>query len=134
MVKRSIFYYLERTKSSKYFEKCPEMTQKHDLKEDALSSLQSSKKNSSTWRLKTREEFIQSLSQDEIQRRGGLKKLEQQPTNRYFKRKKLSDIVMVHGSSTDAEKDSLSLFCHFLNGKLCIMNIDIFLRCFIFCS
>ena len=126
MVQLSLFHYLERTKSSKYFEKCPETAKNQNLKEDASSSLPSSKKDPKIWRLKTREEFIQSLSQDEVQRRGGLKKLEQQPTNRYFKRKELSDIVMVHGSSTDAEKELLSLFCHFLNGKLCLVLISMF--------
>ena len=76
------------------------------------------------WRLKTRDEYIRSLSSDERQRRGGLAKLEQQSaTNRYFKRKRLADIVELHGhcgpnGGTEAEREGVALFVHFLRGIL----------------
>ncbi|EED88177.1 hypothetical protein THAPSDRAFT_37862, partial [Thalassiosira pseudonana CCMP1335] len=48
-----------------------------------------------------------------------LAKLEQQPTNRYFKKKKLEDIVMHHGvCNTKKEREQLGLFVHFLKGVL----------------
>uniref|UniRef100_A0A7S1GLQ8 Protein kinase domain-containing protein n=1 Tax=Cyclophora tenuis TaxID=216820 RepID=A0A7S1GLQ8_CYCTE len=70
-----------------------------------------------SWRIKTQQEYIQSLSPNEIHKKGGLAKLEKQPTNRYFKRKKLSDIVMLHGHAND-DKEQLGLFVHFLLGIL----------------
>jgi len=71
------------------------------------------------WRLKTREEFISSLPAEEKDQHGGLSKYEQQPTNRYFKRKLLEDIVMLHGScSSSEEKELLILFVHLLKGML----------------
>jgi serine/threonine protein kinase len=72
-----------------------------------------------TWRLKSRQEYIQSLSDNEIRRKGGLAKLQKQQTNRYFKRTKLADIIMLQGQSTSNEdKESLGLFAHFLLGVL----------------
>lgn len=71
------------------------------------------------WNLKTREEFASSLSETELERYGGAKKLEQPPANRYFKYTKLHDIVMHHGNiKTAADKELLSLFVHFLKGLL----------------
>jgi serine/threonine protein kinase len=70
------------------------------------------------WRVKTQQEYISSLSQSEIRKKGGLAKLEKQPTNRYFKRKKLSDIILHKGQNNVVEdKESLELFVHFLYGK-----------------
>lgn len=72
-----------------------------------------------TWRLKTQQEYIQSLSSSEIQKKGGLAKLQKRPANRYFKRKKLVDIIMLHGlCNSNEEKETLGLFAHFLMGKL----------------
>jgi hypothetical protein len=73
-----------------------------------------------SWRIKTQQEYIRSLSpNEEIRKKGGLAKLEKQPTNRYFKRTKLSDIIMLHGKATSAEEqDELALFVHFLLGIL----------------
>lgn len=83
-----------------------------------MNIIQSKELAKPTWRLKNREEFITSLSEDEKKRFGGQSKLEQQPTNRYFKKKLLGDIVMLHGNcSSPAEKESLVLFVHFLKGK-----------------
>ena len=70
------------------------------------------------WRLRTQQEYIASLSQNEIRKKGGLAKLEKQPANRYFKQKKLCDIIMHKGQSGSAEdKELLNLFIHFLYGK-----------------
>ena len=70
------------------------------------------------WRSKTQQEYIASLSQSEIRKKGGLAKLEKQPTNRYFKQKKLADIILHKGQSTAAEdSENLQLFVHFLYGK-----------------
>ena len=71
------------------------------------------------WRLKSQEEYIKSLTQNEIRKKGGLAKLEKQPANRYFKRTKLSDIIMLHGQHCQGdEKEMLGLFVHFLYGML----------------
>jgi serine/threonine protein kinase len=71
------------------------------------------------WRLKTQQEYITSLSQSEIKKKGGLAKLEKQPGNRYFKLQKLADILMLHAKNISAEeKDALSSFVHFLYGVL----------------
>ncbi len=73
---------------------------------------------SSCWRLKTKEEFSKSLSTEELQKYGGMSKLEQPPANRYFKYKLLRDIVIHHGNcKTSDEKNCLMLFVHFLKGK-----------------
>jgi hypothetical protein len=83
-----------------------------------LNILQTKELTKTTWRLKTREEFIKSISKEEKKRCGGQSRLEQQPTNRYFKKKILGDIVSLHGNcSSAAEKESLTLFIHFLKGK-----------------
>lgn len=71
----------------------------------------------SIWRIKTQAEYIQSLSASEIRKKGGLAKFEKQHANRYFKRKKLADIVMLHGGPKE-DQEQLSLFVHFLKGIL----------------
>lgn len=70
------------------------------------------------WRLKTLQEYIKSLSPNEIRKKGGMAKLEKQPGNRYFRRTKLADIVMLHGQTCSKdEREFLGLFVHFLYGK-----------------
>ena len=71
------------------------------------------------WRIRTQQEYIDSLSQSEIRKKGGLAKLEKQSTNRYFKRKELSGIIR-HKAQTGKTEDeeSLDLFIHFLYGIL----------------
>lgn len=102
-----------RKKSSKYF-----VRDETHSKNEALNIIQLNKLARSPWRIKSREEFITSLSEDEKKRLGGKSKLEQQPANRYFKKKLLSDIVMhnVVCSST-AERETLLIFVHFLKGE-----------------
>ena len=74
---------------------------------------------SSSWEFRSRQEYISVLSEDEKQSKGGLSKLEQQQTNRYFKKTKLEDIVMHHGvCNTVKERKQLGLFVHFLKGVL----------------
>jgi len=72
------------------------------------------------WRLKSQSEFIASLSDDEIQRKGGKLRLEKQRHSRYFKKKRLADIVLHKGQSgtTKEDKYDLDLFVHFLHGLL----------------
>jgi len=70
-----------------------------------------------TWRIKTQSEYVQSLSTSEIRKKGGLAKLEKQNTNRYFKRKKLGDIIKLHGHQKE-DREQLGLFIHFLIGIL----------------
>jgi len=73
---------------------------------------------SAKWRVRTQQEYIQTLSQSEIKKKGGLAKLEQQPAARFFKRRRLADIVVHKGQSGSPEdRDSLDLFVHFLYGK-----------------
>ena len=69
------------------------------------------------WRIKTQQEYIASLSQKDIKKKGGLTKLEKQPGNRYFKRTRLSDIVLDKGQSGKQEDVRLlQYFVHFLYG------------------
>ena len=71
------------------------------------------------WRLKTQPEYIASLSQNDISKKGGLAKLEKQPGHRYFKSQKLVDIVASHAQSRSGEnRELLSAFTHFLYGLL----------------
>jgi serine/threonine protein kinase len=71
------------------------------------------------WRLKTQQEYISSLSQSEIKKKGGLAKLQKQPGNRYFKLQKLADILMLHAKNIAVEeKEALDAFVHFLYGVL----------------
>jgi len=73
----------------------------------------------SSWEFKTRQEYINFLTEEERRSKGGQSKLEQQQTNRYFKKKKLEDIVMHHGvCNTKKEREQLGLFVHFLKGVL----------------
>ncbi|KAL3809390.1 hypothetical protein ACHAXA_007869 [Cyclostephanos tholiformis] len=73
----------------------------------------------SSWEFKTRQEYISVLSEEEIRSKGGLSKLEQQQTNKYFKKTRLDDIVMHHGvCNTTKEREQLCLFVHFLKGVL----------------
>ncbi|EEC42920.1 predicted protein, partial [Phaeodactylum tricornutum CCAP 1055/1] len=63
--------------------------------------------------------YIASLSRDDIQKQGGIEKLEKKPGNKYFKRKRLSDILTLHGQNTQKEdQDLLPAFVHFLYGLL----------------
>ena len=75
------------------------------------------------WRLKTDEEYIVSLSQAEVRKKGGRDKLSQPPKNRYFKRKRLSDIILLHAQheqqhATTRDGGLLAAFIHFLYGVL----------------
>jgi len=89
-----------------------------------LSKPMASPGNNSTppvhqWRLKTQKEYIASLSKSDVKNKGGMKKLEQQPGNRYFKRKLLADIMMLYGSkATGSDKMLLPAFVHFVHGLL----------------
>ena len=76
-------------------------------------------KKHSGFEFKTRKEYINALTEEECRNKGGLAKLEQQQTNRYFKKIKLEDIVMHHGvCNTKNEREQLGLFVHFLKGVL----------------
>ena len=80
--------------------------------------LQAKELTTSSWRFKSREEFIGSLSEEEKERYGGESKLEQQPTNRYFKRKLLGDIINQNWKfSKSANQEAMTIFVHFLKGK-----------------
>lgn len=71
------------------------------------------------WRMKTQREFIESLSAAEIRKKGGLTKLEKQPGNRYFKRKRLVDILVLQSQNSPKEcKTLLPAFVHFIYGML----------------
>jgi serine/threonine protein kinase len=71
------------------------------------------------WRVKTHEEYINSLSEAEVRKKGGLGKLRKQPGNRYFKRKRLADILFLHAqNSTGEDRRLVPAFVHFLHGVL----------------
>jgi len=82
-------------------------------------SIEDGSKKHSGFEFKTRKEYINALTEEECRNKGGLAKLEQQQTNRYFKKSKLEDIVMHHGvCNTKNEREQLGLFVHFLKGVL----------------
>ena len=84
----------------------------------------------SSWRLKKRHEYIEHLSEKE---KGKHEKLDQQP-NRYFKRKRLADIVSLHGQHYNNEdKELLCVFIHFLKGRnnFCVQISSPFLHFYI---
>lgn len=117
---------LYSSKSNKYFVK--QFTKQTDTHPKSSTDLPprtpspgtgSPAPSKATWRLKTRQEYIQSLSASEVRKKGGMAKLQKQQTNRYFKRKKLADIIMLHGNCTSSEeRETVGLFAHFLMGKL----------------
>jgi serine/threonine protein kinase len=71
------------------------------------------------WRMKTLPEFIRSLDQSDIEKKGGLTKLQKPPGNRYFRKKSLSGILNLHSSNLpEDERILLAAFEHFLLGVL----------------
>ena len=104
------------SKSSKFFKNTPPSNSRSHVNADnANSSLESRH----SWKFKSRQEYIDCLTEEEKRSKGGIAKLEQQQTNRYFKKKKLEDIVMHHGvCNTKKEREQLGLFVHFLKGVL----------------
>lgn len=70
------------------------------------------------WRIKTQQEYVESLSPSEIRKKGGLAKLKKQPGNRYFKSTKLADIVVHAQSSIGEDRNLVQAFVHFLYGIL----------------
>jgi serine/threonine protein kinase len=114
------------SKSSKYFvkdvprskENQTETPELQDPSSDEGSKAPPSPQPLQQWRIRSQEEYIASLSQNEIKKKGGLAKLEKQPTNRYFKKRKLADIISHKGQSGQPEdKHDLDVFIHFLYGK-----------------
>mmetsp|Transcript_8080 Transcript_8080/g.16259 ORF Transcript_8080/g.16259 Transcript_8080/m.16259 type:complete len:1277 (-) Transcript_8080:118-3948(-) len=71
------------------------------------------------WRIKSLQEYVRSLSQSDIDKKGGLAKLEKPPGNRYFRKKSLSEIMTLHSSNVpQQDKTMLIAFLHFLYGLL----------------
>jgi hypothetical protein len=77
------------------------------------------KDGSHSWKIKTREEYAKSLSKQEIEKYGGMSKIEAPPANRYFDYKLLRDIVLDCGKKRKKDDGvELVLFIHFLKGLL----------------
>lgn len=71
------------------------------------------------WRMKTQEEYVKSLSKSDIEKKGGLAKLDKPPGNRYFRKKALSEVLKLHSCNvSEEEKQLLNAFTHFLHGLL----------------
>lgn len=71
------------------------------------------------WRIKSLQEYVRSLSQSDIDKKGGLAKLEKPPGNRYFRKKTLSEIMQLHSLNfPQQDKTVLNAFLHFLYGLL----------------
>ena len=105
------------SKSDKFFNN---FLQSHNRSNDnAAVKKTESFPSRSSWEFKTRQEYISVLTEEEKRSKGGLSKLEQQQTSRYFKKTRLEDIVMHHGvCNTTKEREQLGLFVHFLKGVL----------------
>jgi hypothetical protein len=74
---------------------------------------------SPSWKIKSREEYAKSLSKQEIEKYGGMSKIEAPPANRYFDYKLLRDIVLDCGKKRKSDdRNELVLFIHFLKGLL----------------
>lgn len=108
------------TKSKKYFVRtAPKVSSPRTRTPPPTGISTSPKPFRSNWKLKTRQEYIDTLSEKE---RGDKAKLDQQP-NRYFKRKLLSDIVALHGHYYQNEdKETLHHFIHFLKGMFSVYH------------
>lgn len=107
------------SKSSKFFKNAGPGSRSGSRTQQFGPSGSESSPSGSSWEFKTRQEYINFLTEEERRSKGGLSKLEQQQTNRYFKKKKLEDIVMHHGvCNTKKEREQLGLFVHFLKGVL----------------
>lgn len=108
------------SKSKKYFRKNQRPSSKQDNECSSSKSVpprnpSSSRTTSSTWKLKTRQDYVASLPENE---RRDKAKGDSQP-NRYFKWKRLSEIDPSHGTfCQENEKGTLRLFIHFLIGIL----------------
>jgi len=107
------------TKSTKFFKNVKLRERSAKSAHHGANGRQEKSQNQSSWEFKTRQEYISYLTEEERQSKGGLSKLEQQTTNRYFKKKRLEDIVMHHGvCNSKNEREQLGLFVHFLKGVL----------------
>jgi serine/threonine protein kinase len=110
------------SKASKYFVKHAPRPEEEERTQDPSSGegskISPSRRTLPKWRVRTQQEYIASLSQSEIRKKGGLAKLKKQPTNHYFKNRKLADIITHKGQSGQPEDTNvLDLFIHFLYGK-----------------
>lgn len=101
-----------RTKTKKYFVQLSVPAQAHVHASSTSPPLSTNTK--SKWRLKTRDEFAVW-----VQRNGKSRTIDmKEPNARYFKRKRLDDIVYnTHGHSiSGADREGLRMLVHFLKG------------------
>jgi serine/threonine protein kinase len=85
----------------------------------SIPSIQKEAEPGQRWRIKTQQEYINSLSQSEIRKKGGMARLQRQLGNRYFRRTKLNNILVSHAkTSTMEDKEYLPAFIHFLYAVL----------------
>jgi len=102
------------TKTKKYFLQLNTPVQPHNAHASSASPPLSTSTKSS-WRLKTRDEFAAW-----VQRNGKSRSIDmKEPNARYFKRKRLEDIVYSHGHSlSGVDREGLRMLVHFLKGVL----------------
>jgi serine/threonine protein kinase len=118
-----LFFASYRTKTNKYYGKNNQKAESQVVLSQAQFPDPPAEEGAS-WKLKTREEYAATLPANQR-----ANDLQVQNTNRYFKRKKLEDIVLLHGhvsnkpqgQSTAANPEvtiAQNWFIHFLKGML----------------
>lgn len=105
------------SKSKKFYSRSTSTSAHKTLNQKSSSS----SKSKSSWKLKSYHDYLKGLSNEEKSSKNLKFDNSSNTTNRYFKRKKLADIVHLHGqycTNDEEDKKFLKLFVHFLKGIL----------------
>lgn len=112
-----------RSKSQRYFTKAKSANSssasqsvsiRENTAESGASAVPAKSSDRPSWRVKSRDEYAAGVHEET----GQMIDATQQPTNRYFKRTILVDIILLHGFRTIDDEVNVKVFCHFLRGML----------------
>lgn len=117
---------LKGIKAANHFVRCTkESACNHSVRVPVVTPETVGRPNQLDWRIRTTEEYIKSLSRNEIRKRGGLVKLRKKPGKSYFGGKTLAEIIVRKGHiGVLEEKETLELFVHFLYGTLLLKSLS----------